>query len=163
MTRNDFLNAFKAFTDEAIADLMLPVRVQAESESESLRPAKVYRMRLPDGTSAQKKAPYIIHQIITGKDSQSEGELAESRISVRSIFCVYCDDSEEGSLMLLELMERLRIALLRQIVIDNRFQLDLDAGLETLIYPDDTAPYYLGEMMSNWRMPAVKREDRLWL
>ena len=66
--------------------------------------------------------------------------------------------------MLLNLMERLRISLLRQIVIGDQFQLDLKAGLETLVYPDDTAPYYAGEMISTWKIPAIQREVRSpWL
>lgn len=82
---------------------------------------------------------------------------------VRSIFAVYNDDEQEGGLMLLNLMERLRIRLLREVVIGRRFQLDLEAGLETFIYPDDTAPYYAGEMTTTWRVPGVEREVRQWL
>ena len=65
--------------------------------------------------------------------------------------------------MLLNLMERLRIYLLKQVVIGGQFQLDLKAGLESLVYPDDTAPYYAGEMLSTWILPAVEREVRPWL
>ena len=65
--------------------------------------------------------------------------------------------------MLLNLMERLRIALLRKGVIGDQFQLDRSAGLECIIYPDDTAPYFAGEMSTVWRMPAVEREvDLRW-
>lgn len=39
---------------------------------------------------------------------------------VRSIFAVYNDDEQEGGLMLLNLMERLRIRLLREVVIGRR-------------------------------------------
>ena len=60
--------------------------------------------------------------------------------------------------MLVNLMERLRIAILKQVIIGRRFQLDLKAGVETLIYPDDTAPYYAGEMITTWILPAVERE-----
>ena len=60
-------------------------------------------------------------------------------------------------MLLLDLMERVRIALLRQVVIGRQFELDLQNSFEQLIYPDDTAPYYAGEMMSNWKMPAVER------
>ena len=75
----------------------------------------------------------------------------------------YNDDEQEGGLMLLNLMERLRIRLLREVVIGRRFQLDLESGLETFIYPDDTAPYYAGEMTTTWRVPGVEREVRQWL
>ena len=38
---------------------------------------------------------------------------------------------------------------------------DLETGLETVIYPDDTAPYYLGEMASRWKLPGMIREGKL--
>ena len=32
-----------------------------------------------------------------------------------------------------------------------------------LIYPDDYAPYYFGEMMTNWTIPEIKREvEEIW-
>lgn len=158
MTRNILLERLRDFTTEVTKDLLLPVRIQSGDELFSERPASVYLMRLPDGTAATKKAPYIIHQVISGIDQQPLGEHVASSATVRSIFCVYSDDEQAGALLLLNLMERLRIALLRQVVIGNQFTLDLSAGLEIMIYPDDTAPYYAGEMSSVWIMPAVKRE-----
>lgn len=65
--------------------------------------------------------------------------------------------------MLLNLIERLRIHLLQTVVIGQKYQLDLEAGLETLIYPEETAPYYAGEMISTWKLPAIEREVRKWL
>ena len=50
------------------------------------------------------------------------------------------------------------MALLRQVVIGGQFTLDLEAGLEVLVYPDDTAPFCVGEMASTWKLPAVERE-----
>ena len=161
MTRNDLLDALTTFTVEVTKDMLLPVKVQSSAETE--RPAAIYKMRLPDSKSAGKKAPYILHQIITGKDVQNDGEPLVSTVAIRSIFCVYCDDEQEGSLKLLELMERVRIGLLRKVLLEHRFQVDTKAGLETLVYPDDTAPYFCGEMMSNWIIPAVEREVAKWL
>ena len=158
MTRVMLLRALKDFTLDATRDLLLPVRVQSAEEEPQERPAEVHLMRLPDSSAAKKKAPYIIHQVITGKDEQKPGKRQTSSAEVRSIFCVYDPDEEEGGLLLLNLMERVRIALLKQGVLDNRYQLDLEAGLETVSYPDDTAPYYAGEMASRWRLPGIVRE-----
>ena len=160
MNRAIFLEKLKRFTLDATRDLLLPVRVQSAEETPSERPAEVHLMRLPDSEAAKKKAPYIIHQIITGKDVQKPGEQAACTTEIRSIFCVYCPDEEEGGMLLLNLMERLRIALLRQTVLDQRYQLDLEAGLEIILYPDDSAPYYAGEMASRWRLPGREREVR---
>jgi len=164
VTKVDLLEVLSVATREVTADIIMPVRRQKEDKTEpEPRAAGIHKMRLPDSSAAQKKAPYIIHQIITGRDTQTSGKPVSASVTVRSIFCVYNDNEEEGGLMLLNLMERLRIALLERVVIGDRFQLDLEAGLECLIYPDDTAPYYAGEMSSTWILPAVRREVKnIW-
>ena len=149
MTRTILLKRLRAFTEEVTADLIMPTRLQKGDTEQIFRPAKVYLMRLPDGTSATKKAPYVLHQVITGMDQQPQGQRVTSSAKVRSICCVYNDDEQEGGLML------------RQVVIGGQFTLDLEAGLETLVYPDDTAPYFVGEMISTWKLPPVEREVNL--
>jgi hypothetical protein len=164
MNRVDFLDSLTSFTVEAVKDVILPVRMQKGDTDRQQRAADVYRMRLPDGKAATKKAPYIIHQLVTGSDYQNQGDDPHHRTTVRTIFCVYSDDEQEGALMLLNLMERLRIRLLEQVILDKRYELDLKEKLETLIYPDDTAPYFAGEMVSVWKLPPVRRikENILW-
>lgn len=158
MTKVILLERLREFTQAAVGELLLPVRAQKAGEKAQSRPAAVYLMRLPDGTSAVKKAPYILHQALTGKDAQSSGHWPEATATVRSVFCVYSENEQEGGLALLGLMERLRVELLKRVVIGRQFELDLQAGLETLLYTEDTAPYYLGEMLSVWKLPAIERE-----
>lgn len=162
MNRIDLLEQLKALTAVETRDIILPVRLQKGDAEQQHRAADVHLMRLPDSSAAQKKAPYIIHQLITGKDAQAPGENCSASATIRSIFCVFNDSSEEeGALMLLNLMERLRIRLLRQVVLGGRYQLDLAAGLESLVYPDETAPYFAGEMVGTWLLPAIKREVKI--
>lgn len=163
MTRIDLLEQLKSVTIAETKDIIMPVRLQKGDAAQEYRAADVHLMRLPDSSAANKKVPYIIHQLITGKDAQAQGEQSSASAIVRSIFCVFNDSSEEeGALMLLNLMERLRIRLLRQVVIGGRYQIDLTTGLESLVYPDDTAPYFKGEMISTWILPAIKREVMTW-
>lgn len=163
MTRVILLERLRDFTRDATKDILMPVRRQKEDKAPPEdRAATVYLTRLSKSSDAQKAAPYILHQIITGKDIQPSGQNVTAEAVVRSIFAVYNDNEQEGGLMLLNLMERLRVALLKQLVIGDQFQLDLEAGLETLVYPDDTAPYYAGEMISTWKLPAVEREVNLY-
>lgn len=158
MTRITLLECLRDFTKKATAELIMPVRMQKGDTEQKYRPADIYLMRLPDGKAATKKAPYVLHQLITGKDQHPSGKTMESIAQVRSICCVYNDNEQEGGLMLLNLVERLRVALLKQVVIGSQFTLDLDTGLEVLIYPDDTAPYFVGEIISAWKLPAIERE-----
>lgn len=160
MNKVILLDCLKDFTENAIKDILLPVKVQNENECKREKCADVYKMRLPDSKSSAKKAPYIIHTVLTGADEQKEGSFDYSQTVIRSIFCVYHPDEQEGALALLNLMERLRVELLRERVIGKQFELDIkNAKLETLIYPDitETAPYYLGEMVSCWKMPSIQR------
>jgi len=156
----------KEFTEAATRELLLPVRPAEEDPAPPPRPPEVHLMRLPQFRDAARKAPYILHQVITGKDIQAAGaRLPEASAAVRTVFCVYHEDGEAGALSLLNLMEQLRTALLERPVLGEQFTLDLKAGLESLAYPDDgetpTAPYYLGEMISAWRLPPVTRLDPL--
>lgn len=165
MTRVSLLEALKIETEEAVADLLLPVELQEDDQEQPEdRPAKVFLMRVPNSKHANKNAPYVLHQFITGADEQKPGELTSSTAVVRSIFVVYNEKDEgKGGLALLGLMERLRIHLLRKVVIDGKFELDKTAKVECLAYPDDTAPYYAGEMVTTWQLPAVEREVAKYL
>lgn len=124
MTTLILLDRLADFTRDAVKDLLLPVRQQEnDAEALAMRAAEVYKMRLPDSGSAKKKAPYIIHQVVTTNDLQPVGEQIHATAKLRTVFCVYSPDEEEGSLMLLNLMERLRIALLKQVVIGTSLRL----------------------------------------
>ena len=163
MTTNKLLEDLKMFTEQVTANLLLPVSFQEGDTEEQQRPAAVYKMRLPDSNSAKKKCPYILHQIVTTKTVQEPGQqFPTMRAAVRSIFAVYCKDEQEGALNLLNLMTRLQIDLQKQIVIGGQFQLDMNAGVETLVYPDNTAPYVIGEMSTTWISRSIRREVQVW-
>jgi len=164
MTKIFLLKALKVFTEEVTKDLIMPVKRQKEDKEEPPpRAANIHMMRLVKSSSVEKAAPYIIHQVITGRDSQSPGNEATAQTVIRSIFCVYNEDEQEGSLMLLNLMERFRVEILQKVVLDNRFQIDLNDGLDSIIYPDEgqLQSYYAGEYVSTWTLPAIKREVKV--
>lgn len=172
-TKVGLLLALKAFTETAVEGLRLKVRRQKEDEEEPKpRPAAVYLMRLPDMSSVTKKAPYILHQVVTGHDAvetldHRTGPQAirerQSRCVVRTVLCVYDPDEQEGALTLLNLMEQLRMALLMKPILGGAFVLDEEEGLDGMVYLENgertTAPYYLGEMVSVWKLPKVERLD----
>ena len=118
-------------------------------------------MRLPESAAAKKYAPYILIQYVSGTDKQTHGHYSDSTTLIRFIFCVYNTNEESGAAMLLNLMETIRIALLKEVVIDKKFKLDTDAGLESMPYPDDTAPYFAGEMIGTFIEAPIEREVSL--
>lgn len=163
MTYNKLLDDLQAFTVDAVKDMILPVALQEQDTEQKYRAAEVYKMRLPDSTAAKKKTPYIIHQIVTSKTVQEPGnQFPTMRTAVRSVFAVYSRDEQEGALYLLNLMNRLQIALEKQVVIGQQFQLDLQTGVDAMIYPDNLAPYFVGEMSTTWISRTVRREVSTW-
>lgn len=163
MTANKLLDELKAASEKAVKDMMLPVAMQEDDTEQKYRTADVYKMRLPDSSSAKKKTPYIIHQVVTTKTVLTPGQrFPVTSTVVRSIFAVYGLNEQEGALLLLNLMDRVKIELEREVVIGDQFQLDLSAGIETMVYQDNTAPYYIGEMSTTWNSRAVRREVTTW-
>lgn len=165
MTRVELINALAEFVTDAVKDFRLPVSVQKGDDEAACedRAPKVHKMRLPDGTSYKKYAPYVIVQYVSGKDVQPNVKKPDGEASafVRLIFCVYDENEEKGSMTLLNVMERVRIALLRKVRIGGQFLLDAaDGGLEHVVYNDDTAPYYGGEIVGTFYAPPIEREWR---
>ena len=134
-TKVGLLYALKDFTRETVKGLILPVKRQKQDQREpSPRPAAVFLARLPDMMSFDKKAPFILHQAVTGEDGlknanqrsgrESRPELQSSAV-IRSVFCVYHPDEQEGGLTLLNIMEEMRIALLMRPILSGVFELNL--------------------------------------
>lgn len=170
-TKVGLLFALKDFTAETVKGLLMPVKRQKQDEREpKRRTAEVFLARLPDMASFEKKAPFILHQAVTSEDGlknankgrESRLELQSSAV-IRSVFCVYHPAEEEGGLALLNIMEEMRIALLMYPTLNKTFELDLKEGISQMVYPETgergTAPFYLGEMVTVWRLPPVKRLD----
>jgi len=172
-TKVGLLYALKDFTTQTVKGLPMPVKRQKQDEREPQpRPAAVYLAHLSDMTSFEKKAPFILHQTVTSNDALeniNKGTGLQTRLElksiavIRSVFCIYHPDEQEGGLALLNLMEEMRIALLMYPLLKNVFELDLKEGISQMVYPETgergTAPFYLGEMVTTWKLPPVKRID----
>jgi len=165
MTSVMLLDTLAERSEEAVKDLLMPMKPTKEDPEPAIRAPTVYKARLPDGKASTKYAPYILHTVINTSYNQPVGEQPQGICNVRTLFCVYSPDESKGGIYLLNCMERIRIDLMRDPILADQFQLDYEGGLEQLVYPDDTAPFYLGEMMTVWSMPhPVRREDwRIWL
>ena len=162
MTIVALLDALKHFCIDKTKHLEFPTSVQKNDTQREFRAPDVYKMRLPDSESAKKVAPYILIQFVHGMDQQQHGKQSLSSALIRFIFCVYDKHEEEGAMMLLNLMETVRIALLKNVVVGKMFKLDTDAGLESLVYAENTAPYYAGELVGTFQLPSIEREVDLY-
>ena len=158
MTKEQLLDDLKSFLVKSTKHYELPEAIQKGDTEQKFRAPEIYKMRLPDSNDAKKKAPYIIAQYVTGKDFHKQLQQSQSTAIVRLIFCVYNKDEQEGALSLLNVMETVRMDLMKQVLIGKCFKLDTDAGVESFAYPEDTAPYYAGEMIFDVIVPPTERE-----
>ena len=158
MTIKFFLDELKKVVADAVKDYKLPTSLQKGDQKIETRAPAIHLMRLPDSRSVTKIAPYILIRYITGMAKQEDGERPEYNAVIRMIFCVYGKDEEEGALSLINVMDSVRIKLLKTVTVANCFRLDTTKGLEELVYEDDTAPYYAGEMVGTFQLPPIERE-----
>lgn len=174
MTPTILLERLKEFIQENTADIILPVRPvknktlpttprprgktteEAAADAITRRAAEVHLMRLPDKDAEENRIPYILLQFITGADAQEAGQQEDSEARVRIIIATYSENDSEGALDVLNIISRIRVALLKAGEIGKQFL--LRKPLEYLVYPDDTRPYFFGELMTIWEMPIIKRE-----
>lgn len=159
MTRSALLEALKNRIVSCTADMKYPCQPQKGDTEIIYRAPEVYKMRLSNSSHAKKLAPYVILQFVNGIDVQKTGRWEDSTANVRIICVVYDDNEEEGAAMLLNLMDALRLDLLQNPIVGNAFKLDTEAGLESLVYIDDTAPFYGGEMFGTFYCPPIRRGD----
>ncbi len=157
MTAINLLECLEAFVKEKTADIMLQVKVRNRNPEEvKERAADVYKMRLPKKEDQTEKVPYILLQLLTGKDDKEDGEPEESVCKIRIVVATYSEDGSEGALDVLNVILRIRSELKKAGVVGERFV--LQNPLEYIVYPDSTQPYYLGEMVTNWSIPTIERE-----
>jgi hypothetical protein len=163
MTTNEFLDDLCAFMKEATKNLRLPVRPTKEVREPIARAPEVYKMRLPDAKSYQDKAPYLINRVVLIEDHQNPGQRGKATCTVCTSFCVYSDDEMQGALYLLNVIEDVRQAILREQLISNLYQVVMDEGIQSAIYDNQPAPFFIGEMVSVWTIPTIEREVSKWL
>lgn len=158
MTHYEALYILSEYFKNALSAFKLPVKVQKGDSEVTSRAPDVYKMRLPHSEDAKKVAPYCIVRYVSSVDSQATGREAKSKAVFRFIFCVYDDDESTGSLNLLNVMDRMKIKLLKDVVIGGKIRLVTDEGLEMIAYEDDTWPYFAGEMIGTFEYGPIERE-----
>lgn len=158
MTRVKLIEDLKAVCSKATEKMRLPLAVQKGDTERQFKKPEIYGMRLPNSGNADKYVPYIIIQLVSSQHVQKEGKPPFYTASVRFVFAVYCEDEQEGAIMLLNVMDRVQQKLLEQVQVGKTFLLDVHEPLEAVVYPDNTAPYYAGEMAGTFILPPTERE-----
>lgn len=161
MTPIFLLEALADFVKQQTKDIILPVRVRKDGTEDKQRAANVYKMALPKKEDQTQQAPYILLQILNGKDDKPDGAPPENMCAVRIVVVVYSEDAEQGAYNVLNIISRLRSELEKVGIVGGKFALQMP--LEYIIYPDNIPPYFVGEMITNWSGPTITREvQQLW-
>ncbi len=158
MVRTVLLNDLKELCQDALKDMKLPTAVQKGDEEEIRKAPDIYLMRLPEAESYKKRAPYIIIQFLEGQDIQQAGQQSRSVALVRFVCVVYDRNSEHGALALLGVMDAIRIRLISQGIVGKHFKLNINEGVHSVIYGNEEAPYYGGEITCQFFLPPIERE-----
>ena len=164
MNRVMLLEALKVRQTEDLNDLLMPT-VPKKDKPSVLRPVEIFKGKLPDRKSETEKAPYIVNAVLNSNFYRNPGEEPTGLCTIRSTMCVYNENNEEGSLMILNLLERLRISYLKNPIVDGVFELmfDEEHPIQDLVYPDETMPFFMADQVTVWKLPPVEREVRAWL
>ena len=129
---------------------------EKEPTAEAGRPPHVFLMNTPERSDLVSQIPYLMIQLLNGKDKRNAdtGD-EESTANVRILVATYNDDGEDGGLQVLEIIERIRIMLFKGRLLDQQYMIQHPFDYE--IYPDDTGVYYLGEINTVWSVPTIER------
>jgi len=155
MTPLQLMKDLKKFIEKKTGHIMLYSKVTPEGEEKKSRSAKVYLMTLPTKETEEKQlVPYILLQLLTGKDDQKPGEKPKASCKIRIVVTTYAKDDNEGVFDVINLITTLRIELEKAGTIGKKYNLLMP--LEYLIYDIDLSPFYGGEMMTNWSLPPIE-------
>lgn len=161
MTSKILLDELQVFVREKTKDMLLPAIVNKNSGEDRERPPEIHQMQLPDKDAEVSRAPYVLLQFIKSTDDQKPGGEPECKCMVRIVAATYSLNGTEGSLALENLLTHIKLELIRAGVIGGQFL--LVPPLETFIYPDNSSPVFLGEMMTTFKLPAMESEvSNIW-
>lgn len=152
----NLLDCMKEFIEEDLKEYNLPVKQDGWENQPNERPIEVHEMAMPEPDEEHERIPYILLELLNGKDERGSDGQMHSIVNVRVIITIYSQDKREGKLQVLQIVQKLRRDFLEKGVIGGCFELKLP--LEYLCYPDDTEWYHMGEMATQWEIPTEQRQ-----
>lgn len=156
MTPLILMDVLKEFVEECTKDMRLLVRAKStEAPETKLRAPTVYKMDLPRKEDDLKLAPFVVIQFITGTDQQKPAQDPKSIAAVRFVVVCYCEDMGEGKMNVLNVIQRIREALLKRSVIAELFTLADGEDVEYLVNPNPPAPYFDGELFAKFEITPI--------
>lgn len=164
-TLERLMDALKDVIETDLKEYLLPVKQEGWSDQLLERPMEVWEMVMPEPDEGHERIPYILLQLLNGKDERKDDGRTECVVNVRIVITVYDREGVDGRLRVMRIIQRIRDILWKAGTIGKIFELQ---ELEFLIYPDETEWYHLGEMVTTWKVPEIQRDlsevwaDKAW-
>ena len=154
MTAIDLLNVLKTYIEDKLSDMFFPTKFVPSIANNKEVKLKVFIMDMTiDDMKSQ--APYILIQFLKSTSSN------DSRTGfIRIVVVTYNEDGKEGHLNTLNILERLYIALSKDILIGRKYS--TKQPIEYKLFPEDELHYFIGEMNVSFEMPFITREVTLY-
>lgn len=140
MTITLLIMAIQKFLKEQLADDMLPV-------------PPVLLGYLP-----QSNAGNLEYPVIMIRPDEGEGDSGQGQIQIKLQFGAQSED-DTGLIDLLNLMERVRILLMRKRVLDQQFV--MDASWKMKLNEEHPAAVWGGELTTTWVLPQIRPEVQI--
>ncbi|MDF9845562.1 MULTISPECIES: hypothetical protein [unclassified Paenibacillus] len=137
------IQAIKSFLEELVKDSVIAMPAVHLG----------YLPRKNKDNAKEPEFPYILVRPATGIDQN------DCKVTVHLIFGSESED-DQGFLDLFNQMERVRIALLKQPIVDKRFRMELPFKWE--FPPEQPEPYTIGLVTTIWTLPTVLSEEGLY-
>ncbi|MRN51988.1 hypothetical protein [Paenibacillus monticola] len=108
---------------------------------------------LPSKTAATRDDP--VFPLIIIRPMEGDSDKDESRAQVKLLFGTQSED-DSGFIDVLNLMERVRILLMRQRIIDKKFRIEPDWKWKFL--EDQPEPQWICQAVTTWTLPQIRQE-----
>lgn len=139
----------------------------AQGENGGCKPPKIMTWNLPfKNPRAPEKVdfPYIVPRIIRGEDTRNNLQQLSSSVRIDLYFGVYAEGTKQGDFThpdgtydLINLMEHVRVALLKQDILDNKYKLQLPYTWD--IPEEQPYPLWVGQAQTNWAIQSIIPEE----
>lgn len=158
MTPIMLIDELTKFIEEKTKDMILPAKTERGSDKPKERRPEVYKMRPPETDDETNKIPYVVVQYLKSTLAEDNNAMLgyTEKCQIRIIAATYSQNQSEGNIAVLNLLTRIKQEVTKCGMISKQFILKMP--VETIIYPDNTEPYYFGEIMTNWEIPVTESE-----
>lgn len=151
------LDAIQDFLEEKLKNVQLLVKPdEDDDEKASVRGVRIFQQRMPNPEDTRMYVPYILLQMMNGKDKRTESGQEESEAVVRFVVTLYDPDPEEGAKALSNLISTIRYEMERAGVVGGRYEIQRPMEYQFIV--ENTLPYHLAEIKSIWKIPSIERD-----